>query len=56
MLHALFSHYRSGSMQSGLRMHDLCAIAWLVRPDLLRSTLFCGSGNSGRIYLRHDGG
>ena len=27
MLHALFSHYRSGSMQSGLRMHDLCAIA-----------------------------
>ncbi|WP_343529693.1 ribonucleoside hydrolase RihC [Yokenella regensburgei] len=34
MLHALFSHYRSGSMASGLRMHDLCAIAWLVRPDL----------------------
>jgi non-specific riboncleoside hydrolase len=34
MLHALFSHYRSGSMTSGLRMHDLCAIAWLVRPDL----------------------
>ena len=34
MLHALFSHYRSGSMSSGLRMHDLCAIAWLVRPDL----------------------
>ncbi|EGN1598985.1 ribonucleoside hydrolase RihC [Salmonella enterica] len=30
----LFSHYRSGSMQSGLRMHDLCAIAWLVRPEL----------------------
>ncbi|HCR9735196.1 ribonucleoside hydrolase RihC [Citrobacter sp. FR21RM1OL9030] len=34
MLHALFSHYRSGSMNTGLRMHDLCAIAWLVRPDL----------------------
>lgn len=34
MLHALFSHYRSGSMLSGLRMHDLCAIAWLVRPEL----------------------
>lgn len=34
MLHALFSHYRSGSMQSGLRMHDLCAIAWLVKPEL----------------------
>lgn len=34
MLHALFSHYRSGSMTTGLRMHDLCAIAWLARPDL----------------------
>ncbi|MDM3468453.1 ribonucleoside hydrolase RihC [Citrobacter sp. Cb041] len=34
MLHALFSHYRSGSMNTGLRMHDLCAIAWLVRPEL----------------------
>lgn len=34
MLHALFSHYRSGSMSDGLRMHDLCAIAWLVRPQL----------------------
>ncbi|HBQ2047181.1 ribonucleoside hydrolase RihC, partial [Klebsiella pneumoniae] len=29
-----FSHYRSGSMSSGLRMHDLCAIAWLARPEL----------------------
>lgn len=36
MLHALFSHYRSGSMATGLRMHDLCAIAWLVKPDLFR--------------------
>lgn len=34
MLHALFSHYRSGSMATGLRMHDLCAIAYLVRPAL----------------------
>ncbi|MCS2156858.1 ribonucleoside hydrolase RihC [Scandinavium sp. H11S7] len=34
MLYSLFSHYRSGSMGSGLRMHDLCAIAWLVRPAL----------------------
>lgn len=34
MLHLLFSHYRSGSMSHGLRMHDLCAIAWLVRPEL----------------------
>ncbi|MBN6044436.1 ribonucleoside hydrolase RihC [Citrobacter sp. ku-bf4] len=34
MLHALFSHYRSGTIRTGVRMHDLCAIAWLVRPDL----------------------
>ncbi|XWJ91626.1 ribonucleoside hydrolase RihC [Phytobacter ursingii] len=34
MLHALFSHYRSGSMATGLRMHDLCAIAWLARPQI----------------------
>lgn len=34
MLHALFSHYRGGSMTTGLRMHDLCAIAWLARPEL----------------------
>lgn len=34
MLHSLFNHYRSGSMRTGVRMHDLCAIAWLVRPEL----------------------
>lgn len=34
MLHALFSHYRSGSLATGLRMHDLCAIACLVHPRL----------------------
>lgn len=37
MLHALFSHYRSGSMSAGLRMHDLCAIAWLVKPELFQT-------------------
>ncbi|MNC46162.1 Non-specific ribonucleoside hydrolase RihC [compost metagenome] len=37
MLHALFSHYRSGSMATGLRMHDLCAIAWLVKPELFQT-------------------
>lgn len=26
--------FRSGSMRTGVRMHDLCAIAWLVRPEL----------------------
>lgn len=38
MLHALFSHYRSGSLQTGLRMHDLSAIACLVRPGLFTLT------------------
>lgn len=38
MLHAIFSHYRSGSMATGLRMHDLCAIAWLVKPELFTLT------------------
>lgn len=36
LLHALFSHYRAGSMTTGLRMHDLCAIAWLLKPELFR--------------------
>ena len=34
MLHAIFSHYRSGSMTTGMRMHDLCAVAALVRPEI----------------------
>lgn len=34
MLHALFHHYRSTSMTGGLCMHDVCAIAWLVKPQL----------------------
>lgn len=37
MLHAIFSHYRSGSMETGLRMHDLTAIAFLVKPELFRT-------------------
>ena len=37
MLHDIFSHYRSGSMETGLRMHDLTAIAFLVRPALFRT-------------------
>ncbi len=34
MLHALFKHYRGGSLVTGLKMHDLCAIAYLVNPEL----------------------
>lgn len=34
MLHALFQHYRGGSMKTGLKMHDLCTIAYLTQPEL----------------------
>lgn len=37
MLHDIFSHYRSGSMETGLRMHDLTAIAFLAKPELFRT-------------------
>lgn len=48
MLHALFSHYRSGSMSSGLRMHDLCAIA-RAGPSaaVYPCTVLCGGRNRG---------
>lgn len=47
MLHALFSHYRSGSMQSGLRMHDLAlSPGWCARNCSLK-TVFCRGRNSG---------
>lgn len=34
MLHALFQHYRGGDLKHGLKMHDLCTIAYLVKPSL----------------------
>ena len=34
MLHSLFQHYRGGSMSRGLKMHDLCALAYLAKPEL----------------------
>ena len=61
MLHALFSHYRSGSMTTGLRMHDLCAIACLVRPELftLKSCFVAvetlGSYTAGTTVVDLDG-
>lgn len=57
MLHALFSHYRSGSMSSGLRMHDLCAIAWLARPELFTlQPCFVAVETQGTLDRRHHGG
>ncbi|BFH71551.1 MAG: ribonucleoside hydrolase RihC [Paenibacillus dendritiformis] len=38
MLYSLFQHYRGGSLKSrGLKMHDLCAIAYLVNPGLFKT-------------------
>lgn len=37
MFYSLFEHYRGGSLASGLRIHDACAIAYLVRPDLFKT-------------------
>lgn len=34
MFGKLFSHYRGGSMKTGLKMHDVCAFAALVEPEI----------------------
>lgn len=34
MFYSLFQHYRGGSLQTGLKMHDVCAIAYLTDSDL----------------------
>lgn len=34
MLYSLFQHYRSGSMKTGLRMFDSCAVAYLLCPQM----------------------
>ncbi|MBR2566262.1 MAG: ribonucleoside hydrolase RihC [Paenibacillus sp.] len=37
MLHSLFKRYRGGSMKTGLKMYDSCAIAYLLKPDLFEA-------------------
>lgn len=37
MLYSLFKHYRSGSIETGLRMHDSCAIAYLLKPEFFQT-------------------
>lgn len=39
MFYALFNHYRGGSLQTGLKMHDVCAIAYLTNPELFTTQL-----------------
>ena len=37
MAHALFGRYRGGSMKTGLKMYDACAVAYLLQPDLFET-------------------
>lgn len=37
MLYSLFSHYRSGTMEEGLVMHDACTLAYLLAPNLFET-------------------
>lgn len=37
MIYSLFKHYRGGSMQTGLKMYDSCAIAYLLKPELFEA-------------------
>lgn len=47
MLHSLFNHYRSGSMRTGVRMHDpVRSPGWCVR-SFYPAILFCGRRNAG---------
>lgn len=37
MLYSLFSHYRGGSLEKGLVIHDACTIAYLIKPQLFHT-------------------
>lgn len=37
MFYGLFSHYRGGSIESGLRIHDACAVAYLLKPEFFKT-------------------
>jgi len=34
MIYALFQKYRGGSLKTGLKMYDACAIAYLLKPEM----------------------
>lgn len=39
MLYSLFEHYRGGSLDSGLRVHDACTVAYLLHPELFTAEM-----------------
>ncbi|AJS57667.1 ribonucleoside hydrolase RihC [Paenibacillus sp. IHBB 10380] len=38
MIYQLFQKYRGGSMKTGLKMYDSCAIAYLLKPEMFQVT------------------
>ena len=48
MLYALFEHYRGGSFEAGLKIHDACVMAYMLRPELFRTEkLYVGIATEG---------
>ncbi|HIT53525.1 MAG TPA: ribonucleoside hydrolase RihC [Candidatus Fimivicinus intestinavium] len=41
MAYCLFQKYRGGSMKTGLKMYDSCAIAYLLKPELYEMVETC---------------
>ena len=41
MAYCLFQKYRGGSMKTGLKMYDSCAIAYLLKPELYEMVEAC---------------
>ena len=39
MIFSLFSHYRGGTMDKGLRVHDAAAVAYLLKPQLFKTEM-----------------
>lgn len=39
MFYGLFQYYRGGSLKIGLPMHDVCAIAYLLEPEMFKTEL-----------------
>lgn len=37
MFYSMFQHYRGGSLKNGLRVHDACAIAYLLKPEIFET-------------------
>lgn len=37
MFYSMFQHYRGGSLKKGLRIHDACAIAYLLKPEIFET-------------------